>query len=119
VVESRVKILLFILLITSLNAKHLHKEKYYQKIFCNKLNGIMEYQLKDKARVDCLTDTYAIETDFINKYYESIGQSLYYGYKTNHKPAIQIIIKKDNDKKLKRLFFLANKLDIKVFKTYE
>lgn len=36
-------------------------EKYYQTIFCEGLDGIIEYRLKDKTRVDCLTNEYAIE----------------------------------------------------------
>ena len=33
-----------------------HHERYYQTQLCKKLNGVMEYRLKDKTRVDCLTD---------------------------------------------------------------
>jgi len=89
-------ILAIIILLSSivLNAKHLHKEKYYQKIFCNKMNGVMEYTLRDKTRIDCLTSSYAIEVDFANKWAESIGQSLYYGLMTNKKPGILLIMEK-------------------------
>ena len=109
--------ILLILIITTLQAKQ--KESYYQTKLCNSLGGIVEYRLDDGARVDCLTDDYAIESDFVYKVYESVGQSLYYGYKTKRKPAVHIIIKKDDDKRLKRLMYLANKLDIKVFIDYE
>ena len=41
--------------------------------------------------VDCLTDEYAIEFDFSNKWAEAIGQSLYYASQTNRNPAIFIL----------------------------
>lgn len=52
-----VKIFLIVslLLSTLLQAKHLNKERYYQNILCNKFKGQVEYRLKDKTRVDCLT----------------------------------------------------------------
>ena len=55
-----------------------HNERFYQTSLCNKLDGKMEVVLKDKTRVDCLTDEHAIEVDFAKKWAESIGQSLYY-----------------------------------------
>ena len=67
------KILFLILITLTLQAKHLHYEKVYQKFFCNKMHGQMEYELTDKTRVDCLTSTYAIEVDFGKKWAESIG----------------------------------------------
>ena len=71
-------------------------EKHYQKETCN---GIMEYRLDDGSRVDCLTDEYAIEYDFANKWAEAVGQSLYYAEKTGKKPAIILILKDEKQKK--------------------
>lgn len=65
------KILMLLLLTLSLQAKHLHYEKVYQKNFCNKMHGQIEYVLDDKTRVDCLTASYAIEVDFAPKWAES------------------------------------------------
>jgi len=93
-----------LLLITLLEAKHLHKESYYQNIFCAKVGGVTEYVLPDKTRVDCLTDEYAIEVDFASKWAESIGQSLYYAKMTNRKPAVYLILESPSDERfLKRL----------------
>ena len=58
--------------------KH-QKESYYVKNRCDILMGKREYKLNDGKRVDCLTDKHAIEFDFAYKYYECIGQALYYG----------------------------------------
>jgi cation transport regulator ChaB len=111
------KIILFLaLLIISLQAKHFQKEKVYQKIFCTQYNGIMEYKLKDKTRVDCLTKNYAIEVDWSKKWAESIGQSLHYALMTGKKPAIVVIqeTKKDNHF-IGRLKVLCKKYHITLF----
>lgn len=73
-------------------ANHLHLEKEYQACWCNANNGVMEYKLPDYTRVDCLTDTHAIEFDFAPKVYESIGQALYYSLMTNKKAGIVLIL---------------------------
>ncbi len=66
------------------------KEGDYVNMYCK---GIIEYQLPDRTRVDCLTDEYAIEYDWAKKWAESIGQSMYYSKMTGKKPAVAIIIK--------------------------
>lgn len=86
-------------------AAHQHLEKEYQSVWCNAHKGVMEYKLPDKARVDCLTDTLAVEFDFAPKWAECIGQAIYYGKKTNKTPAC-VLIMEDPDKDkvyLKRL----------------
>lgn len=72
-----------------------YKEADYVNAYCK---GIVEYELPDKTRVDCLTDDYAIEFDYAKKWAESIGQSLYYAKMTGKKPAVAIIIKKPTDR---------------------
>ena len=86
------KLLAFLLLTVSLQAKHLHYEKVYQKNFCNKMHGQIEYILDDKTRVDCLTASYAIEVDFAPKWAESIGQALYYSIKTGKRAGVLLIL---------------------------
>ncbi len=76
----------------------------------------MEYVLKDRTRVDCLTDKYAIEVDFAKKWAESIGQSLYYAHMTNRKPAVGFIMNSKKDKRyFKRLNTIAQEYAIKIF----
>lgn len=70
----------------------MHPEKYYQKIKCDELGGVTEYVLADRTRIDCLTDTYAIEFDFAYKWAESVGQALYYALKTNRRAGIALIL---------------------------
>ena len=79
------KIILTSLLIFSFtfqaNAKQ--KEKYYQDIHCDSLDGQVEYKLEDKTRIDCLTDKRAIEYDFATKWAECAGQAIYYAEAIN------------------------------------
>jgi len=97
-------------------AGRLHPEKWYQKKWCEEQNGIIEYKLPDKTRVDCLTEKYAIEVDFADKWAEAIGQSLYYAYQTNRQPGIIIIMEKESDDRyLKRLLVVAEELSIVVW----
>ncbi len=110
------KYIIFFIFCLLLHAKHLHKEKVYQEIFCNKVHGKMEYRLYEGSRVDCLTNTYAFEVDFGRKAFESIGQALYYAMMTGKKPGIVLIQETRRDNryigKIKRL---AKKYGIAVF----
>lgn len=97
-------------------AANSHKEKDYQNVWCAQHNGKIEYILDDNARIDCLTEDYAIEFDFAYKWAEAVGQALYYAVKTSKKPGIVIIIEKEGDKRsLKRLEILTDKYNIKLW----
>jgi len=90
-------------------------EHYYQAKLCKELDGEMEYVLKDKTRVDCLTNKYAIEVDFAKKWAEGVGQSLYYGYMTSKQPAVGLIVGSKDKRYLKRLQKLSKRYNIKIF----
>jgi len=93
-----------------------YHEKYYQTLLCDELGGEMEYVLRDRTRVDCLTDEYAIEVDFAKKWAEGIGQTLYYAYMTRKKPAVGLIIDtKKEQRYFNRLDAIAKVYGIKVF----
>jgi hypothetical protein len=89
-------------------------EKYYQSKMCQELGGKMEYILADKTRVDCLTNEYAIEVDFAQKWAEAIGQSLYYAHMTGKRPAIGFIVGDGDERYIKRVKTVADKFDIKI-----
>jgi hypothetical protein len=92
------------------------KESYYQQQLCERLGGETEYVLKDRTRVDCLSDTYAIEVDFARKWAEGIGQSLYYAQMTGRHPAVGLIVNGKKDARyLKRLEVTAEEYGIKIF----
>ena len=80
--------------------KRIHYEKTYQKQFCEQIGGGTEYYLLDRSgRVDCITNEYAIEVDFANKYTEGVTQALYYGMKTNRKSGLLLIVEDDSERK--------------------
>jgi hypothetical protein len=95
--QSSVALIILLLLSVTASAGHLHKEKEYQKQWCAEAGGITEFVLDDGARVDCLTDEYAIEFDFAPKWAEAIGQALYYAEKTGRKPGVVLILEGDAD----------------------
>lgn len=109
--------LCFFFSIKGAQAKHLNLEKTYQNAWCNANCGKQEVILWDKTRIDCLTQTHAIEFDFASKWAESIGQSLYYGHATDKKPGIVLIMEDyEKDKKyLDRLNTVAKRYGITVW----
>ena len=61
---------------------------------CPTLNGEVEHILPDNTRIDCLTEYSAIEYDFTYKWYECVGQAMYYRVMTD-KQAVCILIRKN------------------------
>ena len=113
-------ILILILVSLPVQAKHLHYEREYQEAWAEKNNAEMEVVLDDGARVDCVTEEYAIEFDFAKKWAESIGQALYYAIKTDKKPAIVLIMENPEKDEIyyNRLKDVAEKYNITVFKMF-
>jgi hypothetical protein len=96
---------------------HKHYEKWYQERWCRQEGGEVEVRLHDGTRVDCLTDTYAVEFDFASKWAESVGQSLYYSRVTGRKPGIVLIMERPVRERryLARLKKAVKGLDITVW----
>jgi hypothetical protein len=90
---------LCVLLLHSLaeSAPRLHLEKEYQKRWCAENEGRTEVVLDDRTRVDCLTDTHAIEFDFADEWAQAVGQARLYAVKTRKKPGIVLIIESDEE----------------------
>ncbi|ADV47053.1 hypothetical protein [Nitratifractor salsuginis] len=108
--------LLLLLLPALLFARHTHLEKYYQKAFCDKVHGQMEYRLSDGTRVDCQTSTYSFEVDFGHKAFESVGQALYYAMMTGKRPGIVLIQETRADNRyIGRIKKLARRYGIYLF----
>ena len=118
---KRLQGLIFLtILLTSTNcyAKHLFKESDYQTLWCNRKGGILEYELPDMSRVDCLLPDYAVEFDFAKKRDECLGQALRYAAYTDKKPACCLIIENKKDfKYYRQLRYTIKKqnLNVKVF----
>jgi len=84
-------LIIAVLFVECVEAKRLHKEVYYQDIWCTELGGDQKFVLPDRGRPDCLLKTHAVEFDFCTKWAECIGQSLYYGTATNRAPMCVLI----------------------------
>jgi hypothetical protein len=74
-----------------------HPEAFYQEIWCNQHQGVHEYVLEDRTRVDCLTDQFAVELDFARKWYSGVGQSLHYARKTGKSAGLVLIVVEERD----------------------
>ena len=112
-------LLFFIILIpANCQAKYLYKEAVYQDCWCNKHGGILEYELNDKSRVDCLLPDMAVEFDFAKKRDECLGQALRYSAYTKKPAACCLIIEKKKDYKYYyqlRYTVQKKELDVKLF----
>ena len=88
-----------LLMCLSANAARLNYESYYQDIAAAKYKGEKEVIMPDGTRCDIVTATHAIELDFADKWAESIGQALYYGFQTNKRAGILLILEDPKDKR--------------------
>jgi len=98
----------------SAQAKKLHEADYVD-LHCS---GVIEHRLPDKTRIDCLTQTHAIEYDWGKKWAESLGQALYYSAMTGKKAGIVLIVNpRTKTRYLTRLnkAIEAHKLDVDVW----
>ena len=83
------------------------EEKAHISKWCQEKNGITEYPLYDGTKVDCLTDTHAIEFEHATgwgKVVGSLGQAIHYAQLANRRPGIILIVEHINNcRYLKRL----------------
>lgn len=96
-------------------AKRKQKESSYQQVWCKQVVGKKEQRLSNGTRIDCLTNSHAIEVDFADKWYEALGQALYYSTESNRKAGIALIIEyPHHEKYYKRLMKTINYKGLKV-----
>lgn len=96
------------------HAANPHHEKYYQDKWCTEHGGVTEYVLPDGARVDCLTDTLAVEFDWAKKWAEGYGQAKYYAAATGRRGMVVLIVGPKDGRYLRRLKLAAgDDLDIR------
>lgn len=92
-----IAIILFLSLFNSLYSARLQYEREYQDYFASEIGGKTEVIAGDGTRCDILTDEFAIEVDFGDKWGEAIGQSLNYGFQFNRQPGIALILETQED----------------------
>ena len=114
-------IALLVLFMMEAGAARRDLEATYQGTWCGTHDGIAEFVLRDRARVDCMAKIddllYAIEFDFADKWAEAIGQALYYAAMTGREPGVVLIIENfDRDKKyIDRFVFATQGLGIRLW----
>lgn len=75
-------------------------EDDWNRAWCAEMGGRAEVRQVDRTRVDCLTDTHAIEADFAGKAlkpYEALGQAIHYSRMTGKLPGILLIVVQPSD----------------------
>jgi hypothetical protein len=113
---KRIWIILALLLISVICYSQKQPEKYYQNVFATIIKGKTEVVLSDQARVDIVTDTFAIEVDFAHKWAESVGQALYYNIELNKKAGVLLLVDgRKNERYVKRLLKIAERYKITVW----
>lgn len=113
---SRLLLLLVTIVISGCFGSSVLHEKDYQRHWCKKHQGELEYRLSDGTRVDCLTSEYAVEVEYAHKWAEAIGQSLFFAKMTGRKAGIVLIMTaKGDDRFARRLREVAVAEKIKVW----
>lgn len=112
------KIIIFIgmlLIAATLFSQDRQRESYYQDRFAEIKNGVTEVVLKDRTRVDIVTEEYTIEVDFAEKWAESGFQSLHYANALNKKAGILLVWEGSEDERyLKRLLDVIAEHDLPI-----
>ena len=105
--QQQLFIILLLSLHTCLSAQTYEKD--YQLLIQQQLGGETEVHV-ESGRVDLVTNEYAIEIEFANKWKQSIGQALWYGLQTNKTPGI-ILIKREGHADNKYVIQLGSALE--------
>jgi len=84
-------------------------EKDWTNALAKIMNGQSEVQV-DRGRVDVMTDTYAIEIDFLKKWHEGLGQAIHYGDESIRIGVLALIDKNNTPPDLEHLKLL-NKIE--------
>ena len=74
-------------------------EAEYQKQWCAKHNGEIDYKTQDKTTVDCLTDTYSVELDLAEKWVQAMRKSRDQSLSTGKAPGVVLILQNSADEK--------------------
>ena len=72
-------------------------ESWYQDVWCLGKGGEVEHRLDDGRRIDCLTQTHAIEVEFARKWPEAVGQSLDYSMLTGKQAGVVLVVRKKDE----------------------
>ena len=80
-------------------------EKDWTDALAREINGQSEVRV-DRGRVDVMTDSYAIEIDFIKKWHEGLGQAIHYGDESNRIGVLALIADNNTHNDLEQIKLL-------------
>lgn len=108
--------IVLVLLFTATSHARVHLEEYYVNWWCSMWGGEQEYTLPDGTRCDCyLWNTWTVEFDFGDKWYEAVGQALHYGGQIHAMPGIVLIIEdQDQEKYWQRLLDVVARFSLPI-----
>lgn len=89
-------------------------ESDYASAWCKNANGATEVTTSAGTRVDCETDTYAVEVDYGRKWAEGLGQALHYSSVTGKRAAVVLIVRDGDERFVTRLQNTITKLSLDV-----
>lgn len=89
-------------------------ESDYVGAYCHNMGGQSEVVLYDRTRVDCLTDTHAIEFDWCHNWAEAVGQALYYARTTGRMPVMVLICEPGEERFPARARVAAPEIEVMV-----
>ena len=90
-------------------------ESFFQHQWCLIEGGQTKYTLPDRTRIDCLTESHAVEVDFADKWAEALGQSLHYSPMTGKRAGILLVLSTPNDDRLlKRMESVIQHFDLPI-----
>jgi hypothetical protein len=93
-------------------------EAEYQKEWCVKHKGEIDYKTQEKTTVDCLTNNYSIEFDFAEKWVQAMRKSRNQSLSTGKAPGIVLILQNSADEKFLfklREVVIKRRLGIKIW----
>lgn len=93
-------------------------EAYYAERWCAEAGGREEVTLPSGARADCITEEFAVEVDWSNKWAEGLGQAMHYASETGKRAAVVLLIhEKSKNAEIYRLesTIAAYGVDVQIF----
>jgi hypothetical protein len=90
-------LLIFLVWPVGASAGRLHSKHWYQERWCARMAGARAEPAS--SVYDCRTDTYVIEFDYADHWYEAIGESLHYALQTGKKAGIVLIMEHASDRR--------------------
>lgn len=100
---------------------HKFQDEDYNKAICRSLNGLTQVKLGAYGRADCVTEKFAIETEFADLWKEGRSQVMRYAHATGKAPLLALIVEDEKDLAIASVAKsqIGDGIQVKIFKTEE